>query len=46
MFMVQFLFGMVLTGILAVFTGQLKFTGSLWQVPSLPELLESSNRTK
>ncbi|QUW23470.1 NCS2 family permease [Sporosarcina sp. Marseille-Q4063] len=29
--------GMILTGILAVFTGQLEFKGSLWQVPSLPE---------
>jgi adenine/guanine/hypoxanthine permease len=29
--------GMILTGILAVFTGQLEFKGSLWEVPSLPE---------
>jgi adenine/guanine/hypoxanthine permease len=29
--------GMILTGIVAVFTGQLKFKGSLMQVPSLPE---------
>ena len=29
--------GMILTGILAVFTGQLKFTGGIWKVPSLPE---------
>jgi adenine/guanine/hypoxanthine permease len=29
--------GMILTGIVAVFTGQLKFEGSLMQVPSLPE---------
>ncbi|WP_172373890.1 NCS2 family permease [Sporosarcina jiandibaonis] len=29
--------GMILTGILAVFTGQLKFTGGLWDIPSLPE---------
>jgi adenine/guanine/hypoxanthine permease len=28
---------MILTGIVAVFTGQLKFKGSLMQVPSLPE---------
>ena len=29
--------GMILTGILAVFTGQLEFKGSLAQIPSLPE---------
>ncbi|MFD1927014.1 NCS2 family permease [Sporosarcina siberiensis] len=29
--------GMILTGILAVFTGQLEFKGSLTQIPSLPE---------
>ena len=25
--------GMILTGIVALFTGQLKFTGGLWKVP-------------
>ncbi len=29
--------GMILTGIIAFFTGQLKFEGNLWQLPSLPE---------
>jgi len=29
--------GMILTGILAFFTDQLKFTERLWQVPTLPE---------
>jgi len=29
--------GMVLTGIVAVFTGQLKFEGALWKMPQLPE---------
>ena len=29
--------GMILTGIVAVFTGQLKFTQGIWELPSLPE---------
>ena len=29
--------GMILTGIVAVFTGQLKFEGTLWKLPQLPE---------
>ena len=29
--------GMVLTGIVAVLTGQMKFSGSLWELPTLPE---------
>ena len=29
--------GMILTGIVAFFTGQLKFEGALWKMPQLPE---------
>jgi AGZA family xanthine/uracil permease-like MFS transporter len=29
--------GMILTGIVAVFTNQLKFEGTLWKLPQLPE---------
>ncbi|MFC5590870.1 NCS2 family permease [Sporosarcina soli] len=29
--------GMILTGIVALLTGQLKFEGALWQLPHLPE---------